>query len=161
MRTRDYEAIAGGIENDGDHAARMQRVVDALWEALHDTGVSWVGFYLHEGKDELVLGPRRDKPACSPIGLHGACGRTFTIGEPLVVRDVRDLGENYVACDPRDQSEVVVPCLREDGTCWGVLDLDSFDIGSFDRVDVDGLLALLRLGGLTTPELPSGDAIVV
>jgi putative methionine-R-sulfoxide reductase with GAF domain len=116
---------------------------------------------VHEGNDELVLGPSRDKPACSPIGLHGACGRAFREKRPLVVRDVVDLGASYVACDPRDRSEVVVPLFEPDGTCWGVLDLDSFDVGSFDRVDVDGLLALLRLGELTTPDLPRGEPIVI
>ncbi len=129
--------------------ARMQVFVDALWDALHSTGVSWVGFYLHEDGDELILGPRRDKPACSPIGLHGACGQTFTRRMPLVVRDVADLGEGYIACDPRDQSEVVLPVFSESGTCWGVLDLDSYHVGAFDERDVDGLHDVLVAAGLT------------
>ncbi len=139
----------------------MCALVDALWAGLSQTGVSWVGFYLHEGNDELVLGPSRNKPACSPIGLHGACGRAFRERRPLVVRDVADLGESYVACDPRDRSEVVIPLFEPDGTCWGVLDLDSFDVGSFDQTDVDGLLRLLQAGELTTPNVASGDPIVV
>jgi putative methionine-R-sulfoxide reductase with GAF domain len=127
----------------------MQKVVDVLWEALKDTGVSWVGFYSHQGGDELVLGPRRDKPACSPIGLHGACGQVFTSRQAMVVRDVAELGENYVACDPRDRSEVVIPLLDDDGHCWGVLDLDSHEMGAFDETDVEGLTAVLRAAGLT------------
>ena len=87
---------------------------DFLWGSssyprLAAHGVSWVGFYLHEGGNELVLGPSRDKPACSPMGLHGVCGRSFTARRPVVVSDVRTLGENYVACDPRDLSEVPGP----------------------------------------------------
>lgn len=128
----------------------MQAVVDALWSALRDSGVSWVGFYIHEGRDELVLGPRQPKPACSPIGMHGACGQAFLKRQPLVVRDVRDLGENYVACDPRDQSELVVPLLNPDGTCWGVLDLDSHDVDGFSDADVAGLLRVLRAAQLTS-----------
>ena len=128
----------------------MQSVVDAIWEVLKDTGVSWVGFYLHEGRDELVLGPRRDKPACSPIGMHGVCGQVFQQRRAIVVRDVRELGDDYIACDPRDQSEVVLPLFNADGTCWGVLDLDSLDIGSFDDTDVAGLQTVLRTAGLTT-----------
>ena len=62
---------------------------------------------------------------------------------------MKDLGANYVACDPRDQSEVVIPC-RENGRVWGVLDLDSFDIGAFDESDVRGLTSLLIQAGLTT-----------
>jgi putative methionine-R-sulfoxide reductase with GAF domain len=124
-------------------------VIDTLWERLKDTGVSWIGFYLHEGGEELVLGPREPKPACSPIGMHGACGQVFKARSPLVVRDVRDLGERYIACDPRDRSEVVVPLIEDDGTCWGVLDLDSYDVGSFDDADVAGLHRVLRAAGLT------------
>jgi putative methionine-R-sulfoxide reductase with GAF domain len=129
---------------------RMQAFVDIAWEALHPIGVSWLGFYLHRGKDELILGPRRDKPACSPIGLHGACGQVFRSRKPLVVRDVSELGANYIACDPRDRSEVVLPLLDESGHCQGVFDLDSYDVGAFTNDDVIGLTLLLRSAGLST-----------
>ena len=122
----------------------MRAFVDTLWNELSTLGVSWVGFYLPERQDELVLGPSRNKPACSPIGLHGACGRAFRDRRPLVVRDVANLGESYVACDPRDISEEVIPVLEPDGSCWGVLDLDSFDTDAFDQSDVDGLLKLIQ-----------------
>lgn len=150
MSNRDYYGLAQRLAAVGERPQRMQAVVDALWDDLKTTGVSWVGFYVCEGGAELVLAARQPKPACSPIGLHGACGQAFRGRRPLVVRDVRDLGENYVACDPRDQSEVVVPLLDPDGTCWGVLDLDSHDVGSFTDIDVAGLIAVLRAAGLTT-----------
>ena len=148
---RAYAEVASHLGPLGDRPQRMQAVVDALWDALKDANVSWVGFYLHTGRDELVLGPRRDKPACSPIGLHGACGRAYTSRRPLVVGDVAELGENYVVCDPRDRSEVVIPLLGDDGTCWGVLDLDSHQVSAFDDGDVEGLTAVLRAAGLTSP----------
>ena len=135
----------------GDRTARMRAVVDAMWDALHGTAVSWVGFYVHEGGEELILGPRRDKAACSPIGLHGVCGQAFRRREPIIVRDVTELGENYIACDPRDRSEVVIPLLGESGSCWGVLDLDSHEIGAFDDTDVTGLQQVLQAAGLTQP----------
>jgi L-methionine (R)-S-oxide reductase len=148
MSNRPYEQIAAQLRGAGDRQRQMQATVDALWDALKNAGVSWVGFYVHEGGEELVLGPRRDKPACSPIGLHGACGRVFQSRAPLVVRDVKDLGQNYIACDPRDRSEVVIPLLAADGTCWGVLDLDSHEVGSFNEDDVAGLTGVLRAAGL-------------
>lgn len=118
--------------------ARMQAFVDCAWDALAPSGVSWIGFYLDvpgaTDGERLVLGPRRDKPACSPIGLHGACGRCLVSGLPLVVRDVRDLGANYIACDPRDRSELVVPC-RTGGVIWGVLDIDSHEVDCFCEAD--------------------------
>jgi putative methionine-R-sulfoxide reductase with GAF domain len=150
MKARDYLQIASNLRCTGDRVSRMHTAVDALWNALKDTGVSWVGFYVHEGGEELVLAARRDRPACSPIGMHGACGQVWRSRKPLVVRDVKELGANYIACDPRDRSEIVIPCLEADGTCWGVLDLDSHDVDSFGEADVGGLIAVLRAAGLTT-----------
>jgi putative methionine-R-sulfoxide reductase with GAF domain len=133
---RPYDKMIRELTCAGGRQERMRAVVDALWDALNDAGVSWVGFYLHEGRDDLVLGPHRDKPACSPILLHGACGRAFRQRRPLVVRDVAALGENYIACDPRDRAEVVIPLFEADGRCWGVLDADSFEAGTFGIEDV-------------------------
>jgi putative methionine-R-sulfoxide reductase with GAF domain len=155
---RPYKELAASLTAlTGDRPARMQAVVDVLWDGLHPTGVSWVGFYVYEYGEELILGPRRDKPACSPIGLHGACGQAFTSRKPLVVRDVAELGEDYIACDPRDRSEVVLPLFDESGACWGVLDLDSHQVGAFDDADVEGLQEVLCRAGLTQAALPAGE----
>jgi len=158
---RPYESVIRELTRSGDRRQRMQSVVDALWGALKDAGVSWVGFYLHEGGDELVLGPLRDKPACSPIGMHGACGRAFLERRALVVRDVAVLGEGYIACDPRDRSEVVIPLFDTDGRCWGVLDVDSYDVGAFDVEDVRGLLEVLRAAELTAAGVRDDEPTVL
>jgi putative methionine-R-sulfoxide reductase with GAF domain len=130
----------------------MRIVVDALWEAFHDHGVSWVGFYLDQpdASDErrLVLGPCRDKPACSPIGLHGVCGQALTSRQTRIVVDVATLGPNYIACDPRDRSEIVIPLQRQAGLIWGVLDVDSWEVGAFDTSDDVGLRAILAAAEL-------------
>jgi len=132
-----------------DRRGRMKLFVDEAWTILAATGVSWIGFYLHEAGDELVLGPRRDKPACSPIGMHGVCGEGYLTKKAIVVKDVAERGPEYIACDPRDRSEVVVPLLEPNGACWGVLDVDSHDLGSFDEHDVAELTSALREMGLT------------
>lgn len=134
----------------------MTRLVDDLWRAFGEParagGYSWVGFYTKsDDREEMVLGPRRDKPACSPIGLHGMCGFAWRERRAVVVRDVRRLGEHYVACDPRDASEVVVPMLEADGRCWGVLDVDSFEVGAFTTEDARGLAEAAERAGLTAP----------
>ena len=167
--TRDYAPIVAsvrGLEREADRETRMRVVVDRLWEAFGrgepgenevdgldrrgDGAVSWVGFYTPvPGKDEMVLGPRRDKPACSPIGLHGACGRALLTRRTLVIPDVSRLGDGYIACDPRDRSELVVPCLEKTGACWGVLDLDSHDTAAFFERDAYALMLVLRAAGLS------------
>ncbi len=146
---RPYGDIAATLRPRGTRRRRMQAVVDALWDGLHENGVSWVGFYLADGPDALVLGPRRDKPACSPIGLHGVCGQAFTTGRTRIVRDVAELGDAYIACDPRDRSEIVIPLSEPSGGArWGVLDVDSHEVGAFDETDERGLLTVLRASGL-------------
>ena len=131
----------------------MQAVSDALWVGLHDRGVSWVGFYLADPdapeETRLVLGPHRDTLACSPIGLHGVCGQAWLARGTRIVADVRELGDDYVACDPQDRSEIVMPLLDERGVCWGVLDIDSSDVGEFDESDALGLRQVLGAAGLT------------
>jgi len=159
---RDYVSVAERLASGGTRGDGIRATTDALWDELRDKNVSWVGFYVCAAEAaELVLEYCRDKPACSPIGLHGACGLCLTEKRPLLVRDVRALGDRYVACDPRDLSEVVLPCIGEDGACWGVLDLDSFEVGAFDESDVRGLSRVLSAAGLTSTASASAEALVL
>jgi putative methionine-R-sulfoxide reductase with GAF domain len=165
---RDYLGLRRTLRVHGDRDARMQSVVDALWAMMAPTGLSWIGFYLgvpaaNAAEAHMILGPRRDKPACSPIGVHGACGRCWLSRKPLVVTDVARLGAGYIACDPRDRSEVVVPCFDAggDGTCWGVLDADSYDVKAFSEDDALGLVAVLEDAGLTARGVTGFDVDIV
>ena len=147
-------------------AARMRTVADAIWEAMgsrpapgkpHPPGrrYSWIGFYTRApGADEMLLGPSRDTPACSPIGLHRKCGRSCLDAAPVLIDDVRTLGEHYVACDPRDHSEIVLPVFDSAGRCDAVLDGDSFDLGAFSDDDIAGLHGLLIAAGLADQSRP-------
>lgn len=157
LTSRDYQSLLARVAPLAGSAPadRMQGVVDVVWDAFSTLGVSWVGFYLaDESKPEserLILGPRRDKPACSPIGLHGVCGAGYRTARTQIVRDVADLGPDYIACDPRDRSEIVVPITEADGRVTAVLDVDSFDLASFTEHDDAGLRALLEAAGFTVP----------
>jgi len=160
---RDYVSVLACAQVDRE--VRMKRTVDMLWEAFNHHGLSWIGFYVFdsdaEAGQELVLEECRNKPACSPIGLHGCCGRSFTERRPLIVRDVRTLGPNYIACDPADMSEAVVPLFNPDGTVWGVLDADSHHIGAFEPADIDGFIKVLEMMGLSAPRAANpADTIV-
>ena len=149
---RIAQALQRSIPPGADRHTRMQAFVHAAWRGLASTGVSWLGFYERDPSNpsQMLLAVREPKPACSPIGLHGACGQCLLAARPLVVRDVAELGAGYIACDPRDRSEVVVPCLTAPGHAWGVLDLDSHDLASFSDRDAQELARLLGLAGLST-----------
>lgn len=161
-RVRDYAGLLSACRSlTGDGAARMAGFVDVAWDALASEDVSWLGFYLPDPEDEtqMLLGPRRDKPACSPIGMHGACGQSFQQHVTLVVRDVAALGEGYVACDPKDLAELVIPLLDSHGTCWAVFDLDSFSRGAFTARDADALHECLVAAGLTSGKPPAARVV--
>ena len=147
---RPYDGLGGRIDPAAPLDVRRRAFVDLIWDAHHDRGVSWVGFYVPDDTDpdRLLLDVRRDKPACSPIGLEGMCGLCFRTATAYVVEDVRSLGADYIACDPRDQSELVIPCMHA-GSVAAVLDLDSYEVGAFDRSDVDSLHGLLVEANLT------------
>ena len=149
---RPYEAIAASLSAAGSRHERMEAVAEALWRGLEDRGISWVGFYVDqpEASDDnrLELGPCRDKPACTQVGLHGVCGQALRFRAARIVPDVTALGRDYIACDPSDRSEIVIPLLDAAGTCWGVLDLDSHDLGAFDESDAEGLRRVLAAAGL-------------
>lgn len=162
---RELEVLAGmGKVPFGDREGLMRVAIDVLWRAFGSHGyehipISWIGFYDKvEDADEMVLVCREPKPACSPIGLHGMCGRSFLDSRPILIHDVATLGANYIACDPKDKSEAVVPMFNTDGTCWGVLDADSYEVGTFDDADVRGMQLLCEALGLSSPAL---NAVVV
>ena len=150
---RDYKHVAMALADvSGNRFRRMHEVSDVLWRFFKDYGVSWVGFYEKDPEaDQMILGPSRDKPACSPIELHGACGMCWEKKRPIIVRDVHNLGANYIACDPRDRSEVILPLFNDDGSCYGVLDVDSFDRNAFGEQDVFELRKLMESTAISWP----------
>lgn len=100
--------------------------------------INWVGFYLVEGDNELVLGPFQGLPACVRIPFgKGVCGTSAAKRETLRVEDVH-LFPGHIACDAASQSEIVIP-LVQDGRLLGVLDIDSPEKNRFDELDQEKL----------------------
>jgi L-methionine (R)-S-oxide reductase len=96
--------------------------------------VNWVGFYLLDTNDELVLGPFQGLPACIRIPLgKGVCGTAALKKETLLVEDVNQF-PGHIACDAASQSEIVVPLLKGEQLI-GVLDIDSPELNRFDKLD--------------------------
>lgn len=150
---REYEPVALALNHvAGDRVRRMREVVDVLWRFFMNEGVSWVGFYtIDEGELSMTLGPSRDTPACSPIELHGACGKSWRTKRPMIISDVAHLGPEYIACDPRDRAELVIPMFDDSGDCWGVLDVDSRDRDAFGEKDLIEMRRIMEAVGLSWP----------
>lgn len=99
-----------------------------------ELGFFWVGFYNRHEEKSLILGPYQGEVPCFTISYgRGLCGEA---AEQCVSRTVNDVHnyENYIACHPEPQSEMVVPGVK-DGKCLFVLDLDSTKKSGFDEVD--------------------------
>lgn len=127
--------LEGLVSDEEDVIAKLANVAAALKETFR---FFWVGFYLVKG-EELVLGPFQGPVACTRIRKgRGVCGTAWDRAETLVVPDV-DAFPGHIACSSLSRSEIVVPLKREDGEVWGVLDIDSEELNSFDDTDMSCL----------------------
>lgn len=119
------------IADEDDLIANLANISAALKETF---GFFWVGFYLVKG-EQLVLGPFQGPIACTRIRKgRGVCGTAWAKAETLVVPDV-DAFPGHIACSSLSRSEIVVPLIRANGEVWGVLDIDSENLESFDATD--------------------------
>lgn len=118
------------LEGEDDLIANLANASAALKETFC---FFWVGFYLVKG-EELVLGPFQGPIACTRIKKgRGVCGTAWAKAQTLVVPDV-DAFPGHIACSSLSRSEIVVP-LRKGDEVWGVLDIDSEELNSFDETD--------------------------
>lgn len=93
----------------------------------------FTGFYLYDGA-ELLLGPFQGGVSCVHIPLgKGVCGQAAAEKATIIVDDVTQ-HHNYIACDSKARSEIVVPMFLN-GQLLGVLDLDSDQVADYDDLD--------------------------
>jgi L-methionine (R)-S-oxide reductase len=133
--------LAALIAGEPDPIANAANTAALIYHGLPN--LNWAGFYFRNGS-ELVLGPFQGKPACVriPIG-KGVCGTAAARGASVLVPDVHDF-PGHIACDPISRSELVVP-LIENGSVFGVLDLDSPLPARFDEIDREGCEQLVAV----------------
>ena len=118
------------ISDEENKIANLANISAALKESF---SFFWVGFYLVQG-EQLILGPFQGPIACTRISYgKGVCGSAWKEIATQIVPDV-DVFPGHIACNPLSRSEIVVPLLK-DGLVWGVLDIDSEDLNTFDEVD--------------------------
>lgn len=135
----DLKALLG---DEADLVARLSNAAALLKERM---GFFWTGFYMvDESANELVLGPFQGPVACMRIGFgRGVCGTSWKDKRTIVVPDVEEF-PGHIACSSLSRSEIVVPIFR-DGEVKGVLDIDSVELSTFDRVDAYWLGKLVEV----------------
>lgn len=134
-RKEIYETIIPQIrslvEHESDVIANLANITAILKEAL---GFFWVGFYIAKGENELVLAPFQGPLACTRIRKgKGVCGTVYAQGVTIIVKDVEEF-PGHIACSSLSRSEIVVPIMKN-GEVWGVLDVDSKELGDFNETD--------------------------
>ena len=126
--------------NETDAVARMANTAALIKDKM---GFFWVGFYLVK-EGELVLGPFQGPVACMRIGYgKGVCGTSWKEARTLVVPDVEEF-PGHIACSSLSRSEIVVPLRSDSGEVTGVLDIDSTELYTFDRIDAFWLEKLVQ-----------------
>ena len=141
----NYESIcaqlAALVEGIPYEVANLANASALLWQEL--PGINWAGFYKMED-GALVLGPFQGKPACIriPVG-RGVCGTAVAEDRVQLVYNVHDF-PGHIACDSASNSEIVLP-IRVNGEIWGVLDIDSPEIGRFTEEDSTGLQKVVAI----------------
>ena len=136
--------IASVLDGETNMVARMATLSCLLHQAFDH--YFWTGFYLVDPSksEELVVGPYQGTLGCLRIPFsRGVCGAAAKTGDVQIVKDVHDF-PGHIACDSRSQSEIVVPVYDKSGELFGVFDVDSTEIGSFDQEDAIGLQAILK-----------------
>lgn len=129
------------LQGETDPIANAANLAALLFNTL--PGLNWAGFY--RWKDgQLVLGPFQGKPACVRIPYgKGVCGMSAQTRQTVLVPDVHAF-EGHIACDAASRSEIVVPVIQN-GTLWGVLDIDSPLLARFNETDRKYLEELVQI----------------
>lgn len=124
--------IVSLIETETNEVANYANIAAALRDCF---GFFWVGFYFVDSPSELVLGPFQGPVACTRISYgKGVCGSAWEQKNTIVVEDVEKF-PGHIACSSLSRSEIVVPLIDREGFVFGVLDIDSEKVGTFDEID--------------------------
>ena len=132
------KALVGGERNQVANYANVAAALKEQFDWL------WVGFYLVDTPDELVLGPFQGPVACTRIRKgKGVCGTSWDKGQTIIVPDVAAF-PGHIACSSRSKSEIVIP-LTVGTKVIGVLDVDSEYLDAFDELDASFLNEIVEI----------------
>ncbi len=128
------------IKTSSSRNSAFEAVVNLLHASV--PYYDWVGIYVLNSKDELLLGPYRgDESPHSTIPVaRGVCGAAVREKQTIIVPDVNN-DSRYLACSLETKSEIVVPIIAK-GAVRGEIDIDSHTIDAFGTADKDFLEAI-------------------
>ncbi len=119
------------VDGESNLIANLANISSALRQAF---GFFWVGFYLVDSDDELVLGPFQGDIACTRITIgKGVCGTAWSTQKTIIVPNVDEF-PGHIACSSQSKSEIVVPIIKNNKVIM-VLDVDSDVFDDFNETD--------------------------
>ena len=110
-----FDHLFGNIrektKNESNNISCLQYICDILINNV--SYYDWVGFYLVEGNDNIVLGPFAGEPTVhTKIKFgQGICGQAAKTKKIFIVTDVSK-ETNYLSCSPAVKSEIVLPIMK-------------------------------------------------
>jgi L-methionine (R)-S-oxide reductase len=135
-----YIEAQGLVSGENDLIANLANITALIKDRF---GFFWIGFYLVKDS-QLVLGPFQGPVACTRIAHgKGVCGTSWAQAKALIVADVHEF-PGHIACSAMSKSEIVLPVFYGKEV-YMVLDIDSDELATFDKVDEVGLSILCEL----------------
>ena len=129
------------IQKTPDQLARMSTIAAILHHKFDY--YFWTGFYRLMEK-ELTVCCYQGSVACLVLEKHkGVCWTAVDEQKTQIVEDVSKF-PGHIACDSRSASEIVVPVWKDDKIV-AVLDVDSKELDSFDKIDAEYLEKIVNL----------------
>jgi L-methionine (R)-S-oxide reductase len=115
-------------KNDLANLSNAASIIKAVMDRLN-----WAGFYILR-ENTLVLGMFQGLPACNRIEIgKGVCGTAVAERKLQRIENVHDF-PGHIACDSASNSEIVIPIIKDD-VVYGVLDIDSPELGRFTELE--------------------------
>ncbi|MEK6266370.1 MAG: GAF domain-containing protein [Clostridium sp.] len=115
-------------KNDLANISNAAAIIKAIMDKLN-----WVGFYILR-ENSLVLGTFQGLPACNRIEIgKGVCGTAVAQRKLQRIENVNEF-PGHIACDCASKSEIVIPIIKDD-VVYGVLDVDSPELGRFTELE--------------------------
>ncbi|GCD12106.1 GAF domain-containing protein [Clostridium tagluense] len=115
-------------KNDLANLSNAAAIIKAVMNRLN-----WAGFYIVR-ENTLVLGMFQGMPACNRIQIgKGVCGTAVATKKLQRIENVNEF-PGHIACDSATNSEIVIPIIKDD-VVYGVLDIDSPEVGRFTELE--------------------------